>query len=130
MNTILIKEKHPLSIHVIWMFILITILGISRFLPLNRCLFHDITGYPCLSCGISRAANALFEGNIFGMISYNPLIVLFCVGLFFFSLFKFAEFIFRFRIDLRFSSKYLIAIRILTVIVVIANWTYLIVMER
>jgi len=130
MHLKLIKGKHRLSIHFIWMFILMAVLAIARFMPLNKCPFHAITGYPCLSCGATRAAEALFAGDFSGMIAYNPLIVLFCIGLFFFSLFKFAEFIFRFRIVMRIGNNYALAMRILAVIAVIANWAFLIVMER
>ncbi len=126
----LVRGKHPLSIHFVWMFILIGLLGITRFIPLNKCPFHAITGYPCLSCGATRAAEAFLAGDFIGMIAFNPLIVLFCIGLFFFSLFKLVEFIFQFRIIMRMSSNYALAVRLLAVIAVIANWAFLIVMER
>ena len=130
MKFTLTKGKASVSVHVVWMFIILFVLAIYKFMPPSFCLFHDLTGYPCLSCGATRAANALFEGDILGMIYYNPLIVLFCAGLFFFSLFKALEYIFKFRINLRLDRSYALALRILTVISVIANWTFLIATGR
>jgi hypothetical protein len=100
----IVKGKHPLSIHVVWLVILLLVLVGYRYLStsvLNAnpgCIFHKVTGYPCLSCGTSRAIDALFAGDFIGMLYYNPLAVLFCAGLFFFSLLKLIEFIFRFTL--------------------------------
>jgi hypothetical protein len=130
MNIAIARVRQPLSVHVVWMFILLIVLGSSRFLPHNQCLFHDITGYPCLSCGISRAADALFDGDILGMIYYNPLAVLFCAGLFFFSLFKLIEFIFNFRVFISANNKVALVVRIGVITSIIANWAFLIVTGR
>src|SRR4051812_15920738 len=37
------------------------------------CLFKNITGMPCPSCGITRSVMLLFQGKIFQAILINPL---------------------------------------------------------
>lgn len=42
-------------------------------MPLPACTFKNFTGCPCPGCGATRAAHALFDGNIVGALSINPL---------------------------------------------------------
>jgi hypothetical protein len=112
------------------MVIIFGILAIYKFTPPTVCVFHELTGYPCLSCGATRAADALFKGDFLDMFYFNPLIVVFCAGLFFFSLFKLLEFIFKFKLILRFSRKTALGARLLLVVIVAANWLFLIVSGR
>ncbi len=46
-------------------------------LPWPTCAFHQITGHPCPTCGATRAAIALFHGNIFAAWHWNPLALAF-----------------------------------------------------
>ena len=53
--------------------------------PLLRpCVFRSITGFPCPSCGTTRAATAFLDGNLIAAFSANPLAaaggLLFVVG--------------------------------------------------
>lgn len=130
MNASIQKGGQPLSIHVVWMFIIFGILAVFKFLPPTICVFHELTGYPCLSCGATRAANALFKGNLTSMFFFNPLAVMFFAGLFFFSLFKLLEFIFKFKLILRFDRKTALGARLLFAVMVAANWLFLIVSGR
>jgi Protein of unknown function (DUF2752) len=45
----------------------------SMGLPWPRCLFHDLTGLPCLTCGATRAAIAFFHGDFLTAWTWNPL---------------------------------------------------------
>lgn len=46
-------------------------------LPVLRvCPVRTITGLPCPSCGATRAAGALLEGDLLGAFSFNPLAAL------------------------------------------------------
>jgi len=121
------KGKHPLSIHAVWMVIILGALSVYRYLPMPDCVFHELTGYPCLSCGVPRSANSLLGGDIWGMLQSNPLAVIFCAGLFFFSLFKLSEYIFRFKLTLRVANKYAFKARLIFVLLVAANWLFLVV---
>src|SRR5205814_9823120 len=55
-------------------------------LPWPICLFHALTGHPCLTCGATRSAVALFHAHFFVAFHWNPLAFLFFCGL---SIFKF-----------------------------------------
>jgi hypothetical protein len=124
------KAKYPLSIHVVWIFIIIFVVIAARFLPPSSCTFHELTGLPCLSCGAIRALNSLLSGDIIGTLYANPLLVLFCGGLFFFSLFKLVEYIFRFKLEVVASKRSSVIARVLAVILIAANWLFLIVTGR
>jgi hypothetical protein len=43
-------------------------------LPVPQCTFRTLTGVPCVTCGATRAAMALMEGNIVGAFWLNPLV--------------------------------------------------------
>ena len=43
-------------------------------LPWPRCIFHDLTGLPCLTCGATRAAIQFCHGNFLGAWKWNPLV--------------------------------------------------------
>jgi hypothetical protein len=51
---------------------------------LRSCVFRSLTGIPCPTCGTTRAATALLDGNVFGAVAANPLAaaagVIFVVG--------------------------------------------------
>jgi len=100
------------------------------FLPHPACPFHQITGYPCLTCGASRVASALYDWRIGEMFIYNPLLVVFCVGLFLFSLLKLFEFILHIKIELKLSPKAALFGKILIGFAAAANWLFLIVSSR
>lgn len=42
-------------------------------LPWPICLFHAVTGHPCLTCGATRSAIALYHGKVFDAWKWNPL---------------------------------------------------------
>ena len=54
-------------------------------LPWPRCTFHDLTGRPCLTCGMTRSAIQFFHGNFLAALQWNPLIF---AGLCFISAFN------------------------------------------
>ena len=126
----IIKGKHPLSVHVVWMILLIGAVAVYRFLPPSTCIFHNLTGLPCLTCGASRAAEAFFSGDFIGMLYFNPLIVVFCGILFFSSLFKLLEFIFHFELKISVSRKFPVIARTLAITLIAANWLFLIMTGR
>jgi hypothetical protein len=54
-------------------------LAVSPFAPrvaagLPPCFFHRVTGLPCLTCGGTRAAFALLAGDLGGAFHANPLV--------------------------------------------------------
>jgi len=39
---------------------------------IRACLFKNITGIPCPSCGVTRSVSSIISGNIFEALSLNP----------------------------------------------------------
>lgn len=46
---------------------------IERYL--SPCMFHEMTGYYCPGCGITRAVYAFFEGNFLQCFRYHPFVL-------------------------------------------------------
>jgi hypothetical protein len=130
MKVSLAKISEPLSIHIVWGMIIIFVLAISRYLPALGCPFHNLTGLPCLSCGSSRAADALWRGDFIQMFYFNPLMVTFCAGLLFFSLLKLLEYIFRLKLNIEFGRKEVVFARYFLVFTIAGNWLFLVVNKR
>lgn len=42
-------------------------------LPWPVCLFHALTGHPCLTCGATRSAVAFFHAHFLSALQWNPL---------------------------------------------------------
>ncbi len=42
-------------------------------LPMPRCSFQMLTGYPCLTCGTTRATLALWRGDLAAAWAFSPL---------------------------------------------------------
>ena len=49
-------------------------------LPTPLCPFHVLTGFPCPTCGMTRAAGALLRGDLAGAVAWNPLGTLLLCG--------------------------------------------------
>src|ERR1700747_3909941 len=70
----------------IWLVISLGSLGLTMSwgalgLPWPRCVFHDLTGLPCLTCGMTRAAIQFFHGHFLAALEWNPLVLASLFGL-------------------------------------------------
>lgn len=66
-----------------------------------QCPFLELTGWPCFSCGMTRALTALLQGNLLEAFKFNPLSWL-LVGVLFFRLYqRLAATIFKSYLDFR-----------------------------
>ena len=96
-------------------------------LPMLRCPFLAVTGYPCLTCGATRSAVAFFHGNLFGAWLWNPLALVTLCSLAMFDVYAAIVLLTgapRPRIvDWTAAEKN--AVRIAVVALIIANWVYL-----
>jgi hypothetical protein len=59
-------------------------------LPWPICLFHALTGHPCLTCGATRSAVAFFHAHFLVAFQWNPLAFLFYCALSIFNLYALA----------------------------------------
>lgn len=96
-------------------------------LPTLRCTFLAVTGYPCLTCGATRCAIALVHGNFFGAWLWNPLALVALCGVALFDLYSAIVLLSgapRLRI-VGATAAEKSAVRLAVVILIAANWTYL-----
>ena len=52
----------------------IGLIWLALHLPFPRCTFLAITGLPCVTCGATRAAMALVQGDLVAAFWLNPLV--------------------------------------------------------
>jgi hypothetical protein len=116
----------------IWLSISVASIGLAATwfavgLPWPRCLFHDITGRPCVTCGMTRSAIQFFHGHLLAAFQWNPLVFAALCGLSIFNAYAFVVLVTRaprLRIALwtRAEKKYA---RIIVITALTLNWAYL-----
>lgn len=101
-------------------------------LPTPPCLFHLLTGYPCVGCGSTRMVIQLAHGNLPGAIRMNPMVFTLFTSLTLFWIYdglrqlrtgesrNFFDFIFHNRRWLRWSLA----------AAALVNWAFLIIDKR
>ena len=104
----------------------------GRFVPvldvLPGCAFQGMTGVPCLTCGATRSIVGLASGNILDSLSINPLISLAIIAGLSLFLYSLCTLLFNLpRKGFSFSHREKSILRIAAVLLVLANWVYLIV---
>jgi hypothetical protein len=105
--------------------------GVAWFsigLDAPRCPFLTMTGWPCLTCGATRASIAFLHGNFPLAISWNPLALLALCGVALFDLYAVVVLLGRWPrlriIDWTRTEKNIVRIAIGCALVL--NWIYLI----
>jgi hypothetical protein len=96
-------------------------------LPWPRCVFLEVTGHPCVTCGATRSAIAFFHADFWSAWKWNPLVFLFLSGLSIFDAYAFAVVVIRaprLRV-VQFTPAQKIVLRFLAVILLLLNWIYL-----
>ena len=63
----------------IWLSVSVASIGLAATwfalgLPWPHCLFHDLTGRPCVTCGMTRSAIQFFHGHFLAAFQWNPLV--------------------------------------------------------
>jgi len=98
-------------------------------MPTPQCVFHSLTGWPCLTCGATRAAIQFFHGHFGASLLFNPLAFLAFCGLIVFDLYALTVLIAgapRLRLaNLSRAEKNLA--RSAAVLLLASNWLYLLI---
>jgi hypothetical protein len=128
------KRLQPGEINheLIWLAVSAASIGLAAIwlwsgLPWPHCAFHDLTGHPCLTCGMTRSAMRFFHGDFIGALRWNPLIFFALCALTIFDLYAVAVLAMRaprLRL-LQFSATEKQIVRLLAVVLLLANWIYL-----
>jgi len=96
-------------------------------LPWPRCAFHDLTGLPCATCGMTRCAIQFFHGHFLAALQWNPLVFTTLCGVLAFDIYAFAALTMRaprWRICFSTSRAKTFA-RVSVVFALVLNWIYL-----
>ena len=96
---------------------------------LPHCPFHLITGLPCPTCGATRSGILLSQLQILDAFLTNPLFVIVCFGVGLWALCALALHFFGKRLRFESWNQVKPFIRILLVVVIMANWVYLIIVR-
>ncbi len=97
-------------------------------LPLPDCPFRALTGYPCLTCNITRALQSFYEGDFASALFMNPLFSVFLTALLLFNVYSAAVICLgkkRVRVN-GMSAGEAALIRVIAAGLIIFNWGYLI----
>jgi hypothetical protein len=123
-----------LDYELVWLSVSLGSLGaaalwLSFGLPWPRCLFHDLTGLPCITCGATRCAISFFHGHLLAALRWNPLAFAGLCGLSIFNAYAFVVLILRaprLRI-MHFTATERKFVRTGVIALLGVNWIYLLV---
>jgi len=103
----------------------------SLHLPWPICLFHAVTGHPCVTCGATRSATQFFHGHFLSALWWNPLVFLSLCGLSIFNAYAFVVLITgapRLRVgQLTIAEKQFVRTAVVALLAV--NWVYLLIVN-
>jgi hypothetical protein len=105
------------------------LLGLDR-LPFTVCLFKALTGLPCPTCGSTRAVGRLVHLDVTGALAMNPLTTLAVGVLAVWALCDFALLARGRALEVELGRPLSRLVRGLAVVVVVANWLYLLASAR
>ncbi len=116
----------------IWVSVSLVSLGLAAAwlavgLPWPHCVFHEMTGLPCVTCGMTRCGIQFFRGHFLAALKWNPLVFTALCGLTAFDLYAFATLATRWprlRICL-YTGTAKTFVRIAVVSALVLNWIYL-----
>jgi Protein of unknown function (DUF2752) len=79
----------------IWLSVSLASLGLAAAwltigLPWPRCIFHEITSLPCVTCGMTRCGIQFFQAHFLAALKWNPLVFMALCSVTAFDLYAFA----------------------------------------
>lgn len=111
-------------------------LAVARWVPVARlpfwyCAIRDQTGWPCLGCGLTRAADHFSHGNVLAALQANPLGTVFAATFALLGVATVLHLVFRMPLpEVRLSRREANVGRALLALAVILNWTFVAVSMR
>jgi hypothetical protein len=125
-------DRSEIDHELIWLSVSLVSLGMAAGwfalgLPWPRCVFHELTGLPCMTCGMTRSAIQFFHGHFLAAFQWNPLVFAALCGLSIFNGYAFIVLFTRaprLRIALRTRAEKKYA-RIIVITALALNWVYL-----
>jgi hypothetical protein len=116
----------------IWLSISVLSLGAAAVwlafgLPWPVCVFHEITGLPCITCGVTRCGIQFFHGHFLAALKWNPLVFMALCSLTAFDLYAFVTLAARGpRLRICFDTQTAKTIvRVAVISALVLNWIYL-----
>jgi uncharacterized protein DUF2752 len=96
-------------------------------LPWPRCVFHELIGLPCLTCGMTRCGIQFFHGHFLAALKWNPLVFTALCGVIAFDLYAFATLTTRApRLRICFcTQRAKMLMRVSIIFALALNWIYL-----
>src|SRR5204863_8692678 len=100
-------------------------------LPWPRCVFHQLTGLPCVTCGMTRSGIEFFQGRFLAALKWNPLVFLFLCGITMFDAYAFTvvttrarrlRFVFRNQAEKQYARALVIGALALKWVYLLSNW--------
>jgi len=97
-------------------------------LPWPRCMFHEITGLPCVTCGMTRCGIQFFHGHFLAALKWNPLVFGLLCGVVAYDLYAFTTLATRApRLRVAFGHAPRKCARGIVVGALLLNWGYLLI---
>jgi hypothetical protein len=96
-------------------------------LPWPRCVFHDLTNLPCITCGMTRCGIQFFHGHFIAALQWNPFVFAVLCGVIGFDMYALATVIARtprLRIHLS-TQRAKTFLRVSVISALALNWIYL-----
>ena len=121
----------------IWLSVSLASLGLAATwltigLPWPRCMFHQITSLPCVTCGMTRCGIQFFHAHFLTALKWNPLVFAALCGMTAFDLYAFATLATRGpRLRISFDTQTARTfVRGAVISALVLNWIYLLVHWR
>jgi hypothetical protein len=132
---LLLKKRAPDQIEfgIIYGGIALVVLGAGGLLPILSvapdCVFKVLTGIPCLTCGSTRSVVHLSHGDILSAFALNPLTTLCMISAILYLIYSLMSAAFNLpRISLLLTNTESNMIRAGALMLLLAQWTYLIIL--
>jgi len=116
----------------IWLSVSLASLGLAATwltigLPWPRCMFHEITSLPCVTCGMTRCGIQYFHAHFLAALKWNPLVFTALSSMTVFDLYASFVLVTRApRLRIRFSARTPKTFARVSIVSALAlNWTYL-----